>query len=153
MGNDVIMYRLVDIAKVIGEICHTVGTSKSNIGRIGCLLNEGPEDLARRNLKAVIPAAIHADVHQPDEAAFPARHSKRVRKPDAVKLLVVLFVVDLPPALPIFRRLDDSRFQMVTARISITCADHVVRWHNPLLLEIVAQPMIPHVRNISSAKS
>jgi hypothetical protein len=37
---------------------------------------------------------------------------------------------------------------MLAARTTIICADCVVSWHNPPLLEIVAQPIVPRVKNI-----
>jgi hypothetical protein len=63
-------------------------------------------------------------------------------------LMVVLLAGDLPPALPVHRRLDEPRFQMPISRTIIICADCVVCWHNPVLLEIVAYPIVPRVQNI-----
>jgi hypothetical protein len=39
------------------------GRKRSDIGGIGCLLDEVPEDFPRRNVEAVIPEVIPADVH------------------------------------------------------------------------------------------
>jgi hypothetical protein len=78
------------------------------IGGIGRLLDELPEDLPRRNVNGVIPAVVPADVHQPDETALPAaRNPKCGSKPLAIELLVALLAGDLPPALPLHRRLDE----------------------------------------------
>jgi hypothetical protein len=69
---------------------------------------------------------IPADIHEPDEAALlAARNRKRARKIGAVELLVVL-AGDLPPALPVRRRLDEPRFQMILARSPRDRADCVV---------------------------
>jgi hypothetical protein len=59
-------------------------------------------------------------------------------------------VGDLPPVFPVHRRFDEPRFQMPTARTTITMrADCVVSWRNPPLLEIVAYPIVPRMQNIS----
>jgi hypothetical protein len=53
------------------------------------LVDGDPEDLARRNHKAVISTVIPADVHQPDEAALPAARSRKCAgKIGVVELLV-----------------------------------------------------------------
>jgi hypothetical protein len=118
----------------------------SGIGGIGCLLEEVSEDFTRRNLKAVAPTMVSTDVHWPDEAALrAARNRKCASKPLGVELLVVLLAADLPPALPVRRRLDEPRFQMRKARATTIRADRMVCWHNPPLIEIVAQPIVPRV--------
>jgi hypothetical protein len=123
--------------------------AKSDIGGIGGILDEGPEDLPRRNANLVTPVVIPFDVDQPDAAALlAARNRKCVGKPLAVELFVVLLAGDLSPVLPVRRRLDEPRFQMFTARTIAIRADCVVSWHNPPLLEIVANPIVPRVRNI-----
>jgi hypothetical protein len=109
------------------------------------LLDEAPEDLPRRNVNGVIPPVVPADVHQPDEAALPAtRNGKCAKKPLAVEQLVVLLAGDIP----VRRRLDEPRFPMRIARTLFIRADCVVCWHNPPLLEIIAHPIVPRVRNI-----
>jgi hypothetical protein len=121
-----------------GALLSPVG-AKSDIGGIGRSLDEAPEDLPRRDAKNVIPKVIPDDVHQPDEAALPAaRNRKCATKPLAVELLIFLLVGDLPPILPVHRRLDEPRFPLIIARRTTRRADCVVRWRNPPLLEIVA---------------
>jgi hypothetical protein len=47
--------------------------AESDIGRIERFLDEGPEDLPRTNVEAVMRAAvILADVHEPGQATLPA---------------------------------------------------------------------------------
>jgi hypothetical protein len=122
--------------------------AESDIEGIGRLLDEGPEDLPHTNEKLVIPVVVCADVYQPDEATLStARNRKCGSKPAAVELLIVLLARWLP-VLPIRRHLDELRFQMPIARIIPPHADCVVRWHDPPLLEIVADPIVPRVRNI-----
>jgi hypothetical protein len=132
------------------KVCGGMGTyAKSDIGGIGRLLEEVPEDLPRRNVKAVTPTVVPADVHDPDEAALLAiRNRKCSSQKAAVELLIVLLAGDLSPALPVFRHFDEPRFQMSTARTITIRADCVVSWHNPPLLEIIAYPIVPRVRNI-----
>jgi hypothetical protein len=85
-----------------------------DIGGMGRLLKEVPEDLPRRNHKLVTPEVIPADVHQPDESELlAARNRKCAGKPVAVELLVVLLAGDLLPVLPIRRRFDEPRFQLI----------------------------------------
>jgi hypothetical protein len=67
---------------------HRQKRKRSGIREIGRLLDEAPEDLPRRNVNAVTHVVIPADVHQSDEAAFPARNWKCGSKPGAVELLV-----------------------------------------------------------------
>jgi hypothetical protein len=65
-----------------------------------------------------------------------------------IELIVVLFAGDFPPTLTIHRRLDEPRFQVSAAWITTIRADYGVRRHNPFLIEIVARPIAPRVRNI-----
>jgi hypothetical protein len=84
-----------------GPSCPAGAESKREIGGIGRLLDEAPEDLPCRNLELVTPEVIPADVHQPDEAALPAaRNRKCASKISAVEALVVLLAGNLPPAFP-----------------------------------------------------
>jgi hypothetical protein len=107
------------------------------------------EDLPPRNQKLVIPVVIPADVHQPDEAALHAtRNHKCASRQPAVDLAVVLLAGNLPPVLPVRPDLNQPRFQMRAVRTSTIRADCVVSWLNPPLIEIVAYPIVPHVRNI-----
>jgi hypothetical protein len=77
-----------------------VSGNESDIGGIGSLLDNSPEDLPRRNASAVTPGVIPADVHKSDEAALlTARNRKCACRPEAVELLVILFAGDLPPLL------------------------------------------------------
>jgi hypothetical protein len=123
--------------------------AKSDIGEIGRLLDKVPEDLPRSNHKAVNPIVVPADIHQPDEAALSAaRNRKCGGKSAAVQLSVVLLAGDLPPALPVRRRLVEPRFQMRTARTTSIRVDCAVRWCNPPLLEIAADSIVSRVRNI-----
>jgi hypothetical protein len=123
--------------------------AESDIEGIGRLLDEGPEDLPHTNEKLVIPVVVRADVHQPDEATLStARNRKCGSKPAAVELLIVL-LAGWMPVLPIRRHLGELRFQMSIARIIPTRADCVVRWHDPPLLEIVADPMFRMCRIFS----
>jgi hypothetical protein len=95
---------------------------ESNIGGIGGLLDEAPEDLTGSNAKEITAAVISADVHRPDEAALPAaRNRKSASEILAAELLVVLLAGDLPPLLPVPRRLDDPRIRMFIARNSCIC--------------------------------
>jgi hypothetical protein len=85
-----------------------------DIGRISRLLDEVPEDLTRRNVEAVTPEVIHADIHEPDEPALlAARNRKCAGKPVAVQLLVVLLAGNLLPVLPVRRSLNEPRFQLI----------------------------------------
>jgi hypothetical protein len=123
--------------------------AKSDIGGIGCLLEEAPEDLPRRNVEAVTPVAVPVDIHQPDEPALPAAGQRKcASKPTAVEPVVVLIASDLPPALSVRRRFDELQFQMRPARITAKHAHCVVSWHNPSLLETVAYPIVPGVWDI-----
>jgi hypothetical protein len=79
-----------------------VSGSESNIGGIGSLLDNSPEDLPRRNASAVTPGVIPADVYKSHEAALlTARNRKCASKLEALDLLVILFAGDLPPLLPV----------------------------------------------------
>jgi hypothetical protein len=112
-------------------------------------LEKAPEDLPRRNENAVTPGIIPADVHEPDEAALStARNRKCASKIWAVELLVVLLAGDLPPTLPVRRRLDQARFQMIIAPRTIIGADCVACWANSPLLDLIANPIVPCVRNL-----
>jgi hypothetical protein len=89
---------------------------------------------------------IPDDVHEPDEAGLAAAcNGKYACNTGPVQLFVVLFAGDHPPALPIRRRLNKPQFQMTMATI---CADCVMRWRNPPLLEIDARQNVARVRNI-----
>jgi hypothetical protein len=89
-----------------------------------CLLDEGPEELPRRNAKAVVPVVIPADLHEPDEAALLAvRDGESASKLRAVELLLVLLAGNLPPVLPVRRRLDEPRLQMGFIRAIMKCVD------------------------------
>jgi hypothetical protein len=63
-------------------------------------------------------------------------------------LLVVLSVVHLAPLLPLRRRLDEPRSQMMTIRNPIIQADGIMCWDDPPPLEIVTHPIVPRARNI-----
>jgi hypothetical protein len=84
------------------KVCGGMGMhAKSDIGGIGRLLKKAPEDLPRRDVKAVIPTVVPADIHQPDETALPAaRNRKCTGKIFAVELLVVLLAGDLRQLIP-----------------------------------------------------
>jgi hypothetical protein len=72
------------------------------------LLTEASEDLPCRNVKAVIPVVIPADVHQPDEAAVPAASNRKCAcKKHVAELFAVLLAGDIPLAIPVRRRLDE----------------------------------------------
>jgi hypothetical protein len=61
---------------------------------------------------------VLADVHQPDEAALPATSKRKCATSKcAIELSVIFLAGDLPPALPIRRRFDEPRFQMIQARM------------------------------------
>jgi hypothetical protein len=85
-----------------------------DIGGIYRLLDEVLEDLPSRNHKLVTPEVIYADIHQPDEPALlAARNRKCAGEPVAVELLVVLLAGDLLSVLPVRRRFDEARFQLI----------------------------------------
>jgi hypothetical protein len=66
------------------------------------LFDDAPEDLPRRNVKAITPQVVPADVDQPDEAALPAaRNGKCACKQAAIELRVVLLAGGFPPVLPV----------------------------------------------------
>jgi hypothetical protein len=124
---------------------------ESGMEGIGSLRDEAPEDLPRGDHKAVIPGVIFADVYQPDETAFPAtRNLKCGSKQFTVEVFVVLLAGDLLLVLPVRQRLDEPRFQMRTTWSTPKRADCVVCWHNSLLLQIVAHPIVPRLLNIVS---
>jgi hypothetical protein len=97
-----------------GPSCPRAGGKRNDIEEIGCLLDEVSEDLPRSNHKLVTPEVIPANVHQPDEPVLlAARNCKCAGKPVAVELLVVLLAGDLLPVLPVRRRFDKPRFQLI----------------------------------------
>jgi hypothetical protein len=133
----------------IGLLCEEFGHEQLSATASEFLTqHSSPGDRACR--KDITPEVVPADLNQPDKVALPAaRNRKRASQQLVGELLVVLLAGDLPPALPVHRRLDQPRFQMPTARRTIIIqANCVVRWHNPPLLEIVAHPIAPRVRNI-----
>jgi hypothetical protein len=72
--------------------------SESDIGGIGRLFNEAP---LRRYAKAVIPKAIPADVHRPDEAALSAiRNCKCDSSFISVELSIAVVAGHLSPGSP-----------------------------------------------------
>jgi hypothetical protein len=78
--------------------------SESDIRGIYRLLEDALKDLPHRNCKNITPAVVPVDVHQPDEAAAPVICNRKCgRKPTPVALLAS----DLPPVLPVHRRLDE----------------------------------------------
>jgi hypothetical protein len=82
---------------------------------------------------------------KPDEAGLAAAcNGKYASNTGPVQLFVVLFAGDHPPALPIRRHLNKPQSQMTMATV---CADCVMRWPNPPLLEIEARQNVPRLRN------
>jgi hypothetical protein len=66
--------------------------SESDIGGIGHLLEEAPDDRPRSIKKVVTTEVVPADVHQPDEATLPAARNRRcASKPEAVPLFVLIY--------------------------------------------------------------
>jgi hypothetical protein len=128
---------------------HAGGQQKGKRHRkIGCLLNEAPEDLPRRNGNGVLTRAVSAGVHPLDDAALPAARSRKcASKPLAVELPIALLASDRPLVLLVRRGLNEPRCQMMIAWIPTISADCQVTWYNPPLLEIVAQPVVPRVWN------
>jgi hypothetical protein len=87
------------------------GRKSKDIRGIGCLIDQTPEDLPRRNKKVFIAVLVPADVYQSDEAAFLAAHNRKCAgKPGSVELIVVFLAGDLPPPLPVRGRLGEPRF-------------------------------------------
>jgi hypothetical protein len=120
--------------------------SQSSIRGIGHSLEAAPEDLPSGNPKAVTPRVIPTDVHEPDEVAARAVHNRKCAANPVT--IIVLSAGDLPPSFPVRRRFDEPRLHMVTALMIRIRTDCVVGWHNPPLIEIVAYPIVPPVRDI-----
>jgi hypothetical protein len=77
------------------------------IGGIRCLLDACPEDLPRRDLKALTPAVPLADVHRPNEAVLiTACNRKRANEPAAFTVLLVLCLP--PPTISDWQSREDS---------------------------------------------
>jgi hypothetical protein len=71
---------------------------KRDVGEIGCLLNEAPEDPRDRKAKGV---------HQPDEADLPViNNRKHASEVHTVDLFVVVLIVHFLSTLPFNRHLD-----------------------------------------------
>jgi hypothetical protein len=124
------------------------GETGKDIGGVGGLLDERPEDLPRENAKMISRSVIPTDRHQPDEPALRGpRNRKCACKSPAVELLVALLAANLLPTLPVRQCLDEPRFQMRSTGTTTIRADCVVCWHNRLLFETIAQPVILRVLN------
>jgi hypothetical protein len=72
---------------------------------------------------------VRADISKPGKAALAASHNQKCAcKIYAIELVVFLIAGDLPPALPVHRRLDEPGFQMRITRSAIMYADSAMSW-------------------------
>jgi hypothetical protein len=123
--------------------------AESDSGGIGCLHEDALDELPVRNTKLVTTGVIPADSPQPAETASrPDENFKCACKLRAIELFVVVLTGDLPPTLPVRRRLDEPHSQMSIARITTIRTDCVLSRHNPPLIEISAHPIVPGVQNV-----